>query len=178
MDYKKSFFFNRSFCRAPEKNPWKSLIMVTCLSKVNFISLHLSFNRPFLQGTGRKIMIQGLSRIFLPVPCKNGRLKLKWSEIKFTLGRQVTIIKDFQGFPTGALQKGRLNLKWSEIGSNGARCLSFLKECPLDPPKSDWGQPNFFGWLETCEQSLVSQKTGPLWDILALAVLFLIYRRL
>ena len=82
-------------------------------------------------------MIQGLSRIFLTVPCKKGRLKLKWSEIKFTLGRQVTIIKDFQGIFSGALQKGRLNLKWSEIASNGARCLSFLKECTLDPPKSD-----------------------------------------
>ena len=137
--------FNRPFCRAPVGNPWKSLIMVTRPWKVNFISLHLSFNRPFLQGTGRKIMIQGLSRIFLPVPCKKGRLKLKWSE----------------------------------IGSNGARCLSFLKECPLDTPKSEWGQPNFFGWLETCEQSLFSKKkTDPLWYILALAVPFLIYRRL
>ena len=87
--------------------------------------------------SSKVFMIQGLSRIFLPVPCKKGRLKLKWSEIKFTLGRQVTIIKDFQGFFSGALQKGRLNLKWSEIASNGARCLSFLKECTLDPPKSD-----------------------------------------
>ena len=39
---------------------------------------------------------------------------------------------------------GRLKLKWSKSGSNGTRCLSPLKECPLDPPKSDWGQPNFF----------------------------------
>ena len=93
-------------------------------------------------------MIQGLSRIFLPVPCKKGRLKLKWSEIKFTLGRQVTIIKDFQGFPTGALQKGRLNLKWSEIASNGARCLSFLKESPLDPLKVTEVNQIFLGGLK------------------------------
>ena len=57
--------------------------------------------------------------------------------LSITFNMQVTIIKDFQGFFSGALQKGRLKLKWSEIGSNGARCLSFLKECPLDPPKSD-----------------------------------------
>ena len=43
--------------------------------------------------SSKVFMIQGLSRIFLPVPCKKGRLKLKWSEIKFTFSR-VTIIKD------------------------------------------------------------------------------------
>ena len=113
--------------------------MVTCLPKVNFISLHLSFNRPFLQGTGRKI---------LESPCKKSRLKRKWSEIKFTFQGRVTIIKDFQGFPTGALQKGRLNLKWSEIASNGARCLSFLKESPLDPLKVTEVNQIFLGGLK------------------------------
>ena len=67
-------------------------------------------------------MIQGLPRIFLPVPCKKGRLKRKWSEIKFTLGRQVTIIKDFQGFSNRCPAEGsvkaqmeRDRLKWSEM---------------------------------------------------------------
>ena len=152
--------------------------MVTCLSKVNFISLHLSFNRPFLQGTGRKIMIQGLSRIFLPVPCKKGRLKRKWSEIKFTFQGRVTIIKDFQGFPTGALQKGRLNLKWSEIASNGARCLSFLKECPLDPPKSDRVQPNFFGGSIIPIKNTIREKPDQNLPFKLSAVVRAIYRRL
>ena len=62
--------------------------------------------------------------------------------------------------------------------SGSLRSKSPFKECPLDPPKSDWGQPIFLGWIETCEQSLFSKKKDPFWDILALAVLFLIYRRL
>ena len=86
--------------------------------------------------------------IFLPVPCKKGRLKLKWSEIKFSFQGRVTIIKDFQGFFSGALQKGRLKLKWSEIGSNGARCLSFLKECPWTPLKVTEVNQIFLGGLK------------------------------
>ena len=113
--------------------------MVTQPWKVNFISLHLRFNRLFLHGTGRKI---------LESPCKKSRLKRKWSEIKFTFQGRVTIIKDFQGFPTGALQKGRLKLKWSEIGSNGARCLSFLKNAPWTPLKVTEVNQFFLGGLK------------------------------
>ena len=63
--------------------------------------------------SAKVFMIQGLSRIFLPVPCKKGRLKRKWSEIP----------------------------------ANGPRCLSFLKECPMDPLKVTEVNQIFLGAL-------------------------------
>ena len=63
-------------------------------------------------------------------------------------------------FPPGARWKGRLKLKWSKIGSNGAKCLSPLKECPLDPLKVIEFNQFFLGGLKQVSNQKNQKKGG------------------
>ena len=75
-------------------------------------------------------------------------------------GRLKQVSRTFKDFPIGALQKGRLKLKWSEIGSNGARCLSFLKNAPWTPLKVTEVNQFFLGGLKNVNNPYFPKKNG------------------